>query len=65
MSNVKETYPLYKSKTLDLWNEGQEAVLLAKNEMPGMLRLEAKYKNQNHLKEQEFLGCLHMTVQTA
>lgn len=65
MSKTDGVYPQYKVKSLDLANFGEEAILLAKNEMPGIKHLLSKYGETKPLKGARIAGCLHMTVQTA
>lgn len=63
--NGSGMYPQYKVKTLELAELGEEAILLAKNEMPGIKHLSEKYSETKPLKGARIAGCLHMTVQTA
>lgn len=59
------TYPAYKVKSDELAGLGEAAILLARNEMPGMKALEHRYLGKRPLEGARIAGCLHMTVQTA
>ncbi|KAI5166072.1 adenosylhomocysteinase [Nematocida sp. AWRm78] len=65
MSKGKETFPSYKVKSIELAEIGEEAILFAKNEMPGIRHLSEKYREEKPLSGARISGCLHMTVQTA
>lgn len=60
-----KTFPENKVKSLDLAEIGEEAILFARNEMPGMQALSRKYRESKPLTGARISGCLHMTVQTA
>ncbi|KAI5188718.1 adenosylhomocysteinase [Nematocida sp. AWRm77] len=61
----EEVFPEYKVKDLSLAELGEEAILFAKHEMPGIRALEKKYSAEKPLKGVRIAGCLHVTVQTA
>ncbi|MCA9149086.1 MAG: adenosylhomocysteinase [Planctomycetales bacterium] len=44
---------------------GRLEIMLAENEMPGLMALRAKYGESKPLKGARIAGCLHMTIQTA
>ncbi len=44
---------------------GRKEIVLAENEMPGMMALRKKYGQQKPLAGARIAGCLHMTIQTA
>lgn len=44
---------------------GRKEITLAENEMPGLISLRKKYKDNKILKGARIAGSLHMTVQTA
>jgi len=44
---------------------GRKEIMLAENEMPGLIALREKYGKQQPLAGARIAGCLHMTVQTA
>jgi len=55
----------YKVKDLSLAELGRKEVMLAENEMPGLMALRTKYGTSKPLTGARIAGCLHMTVQTA
>ncbi|MBT4120336.1 MAG: adenosylhomocysteinase [Candidatus Peribacter sp.] len=44
---------------------GRKEILLAENEMPGLMALREKYGSSKPLAGARIAGCLHMTIQTA
>ena len=44
---------------------GRKEIILAENEMPGLMACRRKYGDQKILKGARIAGCLHMTIQTA
>jgi adenosylhomocysteinase len=52
-----------KDSSLAAW--GRREILLAENEMPGLMALRKKYGPQKVLRGARIAGCLHMTIQTA
>lgn len=65
MAQVETKRWPYKVKNLQLAELGRQEILLAENEMPGLMALRAKYGPRKPLKGARVAGCLHMTVQTA
>jgi adenosylhomocysteinase len=57
--------PAYKVADIKLADWGRKEIILAENEMPGMMALRKKYGPSKPLKGARIAGCLHMTVQTA
>jgi len=57
--------PPYKVADISLADWGRKALVLAENEMPGLMHLREKYGPSKPLKGARIAGCLHMTVQTA
>ena len=55
----------YKVKDLSLAEWGRKEIMLAENEMPGLMALRKKYQADQPLAGARIAGCLHMTVQTA
>lgn len=49
--------------TLAEW--GRKEIIIAEQEMPGLMAIRKKYGPQKILKGARIAGCLHMTVQTA
>ncbi|MCA9219814.1 MAG: adenosylhomocysteinase, partial [Planctomycetales bacterium] len=65
VSQVEATKLPYKVKNLKLAELGRKEIMLAENEMPGLMALRRKYGPQKPLAGARIAGCLHMTVQTA
>jgi adenosylhomocysteinase len=57
--------PSYKVADISLAEFGRKEIIIAENEMPGLMAMRAKYGPQKPLKGARIAGCLHMTVQTA
>ena len=61
-SNIKNDY---KVADIKLAHFGRKEIKLAEYEMPGLMSLREKYKNDMPLKGARIAGCIHMTIQTA
>lgn len=59
------TKPPFKVADISLADFGRKEIMLAENEMPGLMACRAKYGPQKILKGARIAGCLHMTIQTA
>jgi len=57
--------PKYKVKDLSQAEWGRQEIMLAENEMPGLMALRRKYGKDKPLKGARIAGSLHMTIQTA
>lgn len=57
--------PKYKVADMKLAEWGRKEIILAENEMPGLMALREKYGSKRPLKGARIAGCLHMTIQTA
>jgi adenosylhomocysteinase len=55
----------YKVKDMSLADWGRREIMLAENEMPGLMALREKYAASQPLRGARIAGCLHMTVETA
>jgi len=55
----------YKVADISLADWGRKEIILAENEMPGLMAIREKYGPQKPLKGARIAGCLHMTIQTA
>lgn len=55
----------FKVKDLSLGDWGRKEIILAQNEMPGLMALREKYGTSKPLKGARIAGSLHMTIQTA
>jgi adenosylhomocysteinase len=60
-----ETREPYKVKDLALADWGRREIMLAENEMPGLMALRQRYSRTKPLAGARIAGCLHMTIQTA
>ena len=64
MAQVETKLP-YKVADMSLAEWGRKEILLAENEMPGLMALRKKYGATKPLTGAHITGCLHMTIQTA
>ncbi len=64
MAQVETRVP-YKVKDISLADFGRREIMLAENEMPGLMAIRRKYGQTKPLKGARIAGCLHMTIQTA
>src|SRR6187200_3788628 len=55
----------HKVKDLSQAELGRKKIMLAENEMPGLMSLRKKYGQSKPLTGARIAGCLHMTVETA
>jgi adenosylhomocysteinase len=55
----------YKVADINLAEAGRKRIMLAENEMPGLMALRKKHGATKPLKGARIAGCLHMTVETA
>ena len=55
----------FKVKDLSLADWGRKEILLAQEEMPGLMALRAEYDGRFPLQGARISGSLHMTIQTA
>ncbi len=55
----------YKVADLSLAAWGRKEMLLARNEMPGLMAVRKKYGRKKPLAGMKIMGSLHMTIQTA
>ena len=60
-----DTHLPYKVADLSLAEWGRKEIILAENEMPGLMALREKYGESKPLAGARIAGCLHMTIQTA
>jgi adenosylhomocysteinase len=57
--------PPFKVADLSLADFGRKEIMLAEQEMPGLMALREEYAGQRPLEGARIMGSLHMTVQTA
>ena len=55
----------YKVADINLADWGRKEIMLAENEMPGLMALRKKFGASKPLAGAHIAGCLHMTIQTA
>lgn len=55
----------YKVKDISLADWGRKEIEIAKKEMPGLMSIKKKYKDEKPLAGARITGSLHMTIQTA
>src|SRR5436190_22277282 len=55
----------FKVRDLSLADWGRKEIMLAEQEMPGLMAVRAEYAKQQPLKGLRVMGSLHMTIQTA
>jgi adenosylhomocysteinase len=60
-----ETKLPYKVADMSLASWGRKEIMLAENEMPGLMALRKKHGKTKPLAGARIAGCLHMTIQTA
>ncbi len=66
VSTVSQVEKLpYKVKDISLAKRGRQEIKLAEVEMPGLMALREKYRDEKPLAGARIAGCLHMTIQTA
>ena len=57
--------PAYKVADISLAEWGRKEIMLAENEMPGLMAMRRKFSASKPLAGARIAGCLHMTIQTA
>lgn len=62
---MSESFTDYKVADMSLADWGRKEIQIAETEMPGLMALREKYRDQAPLKGARIGGCLHMTIQTA
>jgi adenosylhomocysteinase len=55
----------YKIADINLADFGRKEITIAEAEMPGLMALRKKYRQEKPLKGARIAGCLHMTIETA
>src|SRR5450755_1712629 len=60
-----ETRLPYKVADMSLAEWGRKEIMLAENEMPGLMSVREEYAKSQPLKGLKIVGSLHMTIQTA
>ncbi len=62
---VAQARPAFKVADLALAEAGRKEIRLAEQEMPGLMALRARYRDEKPLRGERVMGSLHMTIQTA
>uniref|UniRef100_A0A0N5BTE1 Adenosylhomocysteinase n=1 Tax=Strongyloides papillosus TaxID=174720 RepID=A0A0N5BTE1_STREA len=57
--------PAFKVADISLAEFGRKEIIMAENEMPGLMAMRKKYGPSKPLAGARIAGCLHMTIQTA
>lgn len=55
----------YRVIDISLADWGRREIQIAEGEMPALMAIRAKYRDQQPLKGAKIMGCIHMTIQTA
>ena len=53
----------YKVADISLWEWGRKEIVIAENEMPGLMALRKEFGTSKPLSGARIAGCLHMTIQ--
>ncbi|MCR6652808.1 MAG: adenosylhomocysteinase [Cellvibrionaceae bacterium] len=59
------TFTDYKVAYINLAAWGRKEIQIAEGEMPALMALREKYREEQPLKDARIMGCIHMTIQTA
>lgn len=62
---VAEGFTDYRVADLSLADWGRREIEIAEGEMPALMALRERYREEQPLKGAKILGCIHMTIQTA
>ncbi|MGB0361218.1 MAG: adenosylhomocysteinase, partial [Endozoicomonas sp.] len=55
----------YRVADITLAEWGRSEIQIAEGEMPALMTIRSKYRDQQPLKGAKIIGCIHMTIQTA
>ena len=59
------TFTDYRVADISLADWGRREIQIAEGEMPALMTIRSKYRDQQPLKGARIMGCIHMTIQTA
>lgn len=59
------TFQDYRVADISLAEWGRREIAIAEGEMPALMAIRAKYRDQQPLQGARIMGCIHMTIQTA
>ena len=62
---VSEGFAGYRVADISTAQWGRSEIQIAEGEMPALMAIRNKYRNQQPLKDAKIMGCIHMTIQTA
>ena len=62
---VSEGFMDYRVADISLAQWGRSEIQIAEGEMPALMAIREKYRDQQPLKGAKIMGCIHMTIQTA
>ena len=68
MSAILETQTAstdYRVADISLADWGRREIQIAEGEMPALMAIRSKYRDQQPLRGARIMGCIHMTIQTA
>lgn len=68
MSSIPEsqaTFTDYRVADIGLADWGRREIRIAEGEMPALMTIRSKYRDQQPLQGARIMGCIHMTIQTA
>ena len=65
MNAKAEAVQDYKVADISLAKWGRAEIEIAETEMPALMAIRAKYRDDKPLKGARIIGCIHMTIQTA
>ncbi|WP_062265542.1 adenosylhomocysteinase [Endozoicomonas arenosclerae] len=60
-----ESFTDYRVADISLAEWGRREIQIAEGEMPALMAIREKYRDQQPLKGARIMGCIHMTIQTA
>ena len=62
---TQATFTDYRVADISLADWGRREIQIAEGEMPALMAIRNKYRDQQPLKGARIMGCIHMTIQTA
>lgn len=62
---TQATFTDYRVADISLADWGRREIQIAEGEMPALMTIRNKYRDQQPLKGAHIMGCIHMTIQTA
>lgn len=60
-----DSFTDYRVADISLAEWGRREIQIAEGEMPALMAIRRKYRDQQPLKDAKIMGCIHMTIQTA